>query len=342
MFSTIKSRIIIAFSIILFISTVCSILIGAMLANYYLSSQLYGEMNVVYRVDSGQELDTIASNEYFNLDRLISKDNQDPELRTQARRVMVTSIIIVAIILIILFSFIFNFTYNRFIRDSINVDSEKINDFKQVKQMVSNQQQELVSSYADVEKINSFISHELKNSLAVLRTKDIDSDKFDDYIDQLNKQIDDIYALTASSLTNPVDVDLLLLLANLIDLNPHLNIDFSFEEGDFSTIGNPTLLTRAFDNIIRNAFKYGASKVDVKVSNLHGNIIVKISNNGARISKSELDKIFDFKYRTPELKSDGSGIGLALVRNIAQLHNAGIYVESDGQETSFYLSFRSC
>lgn len=342
MFSTIKSRVIAISAIVLFISVISSILIGALLAKVYMNNQLYGNMQVLYMVDTGEELDSIANTDYFNEARLLNKSHDQQQLLSSANQAIINSIIIVALVLIIAFAYLFNLGYDKFIKGTLSLENDKVSDFSNIKHLVETQSDKLTNSYRDVDKINSYVNHELKNSLAVLKTKQLNSSEFESYIDALNNQIDDISALTTNKLTNCITIDSLLLVANVIDNYSVEKIDFNFADGNYNLNGNRTLLTRAVDNIISNAFKYGANHVDISMYNLGLNIIIKISNDGDQIIGSEIDKIFDFKYRTPELKPSGSGVGLALVRNIVELHGGGIYVESNSNETSFYLSFKYC
>lgn len=341
MFSTIKSRIITIFAIVLLITIISSITIGILISQKYINQKLYNDMGVVYKVDSGEELGNIVSGEFFSQDRLMNEYNMQEQLTTFNPDFLLAIVSITSFCLIIIFGMITNFFYNKFVRNTINIESKRVSDFNQVKQLVDNQNNLIINTNHDIEKINSYINHELKNSLAILRLKRMDEDEFDDYIQALSKSIDDISALTTNKIENKNPIDLLLLVAQVVDHYNYYPIDFNFTGDNFTIRGNYPLLTRAIDNIINNAFKYGANKLDINVYNLNESVVVKFTNDGHVISRKELDKIFDYKYRTPELNADGTGIGLALVRNIVELHNGGVFVESQTKQTSFYLSFKT-
>ncbi len=341
MFSTIKSRVIAIYVLIMSISIIIAIFIGMNISRYYLQKDIYGDMNVIYKVDTGEELDSIANTEYFSEDRLINRVDIEENNNLQSTRIIQTSLIITAITVLILSALLLNWAYNFFVREVINIDSDKVSDFKIYRENLEILDDELVNNHNDIEKINSYVNHELKNSLAILKTKKISEDEFENYIDEIVQQIDDISALTTNRLSSTHRLDLLLLIANLVDKYSTYEIDFEFEDGNFEIEANATLLNRAIDNIINNAFKYGAEKMVISIYNKEGNVIVKLANDGEEIGAKLLDKIFDYKYRTRELQADGSGVGLALVKNIVELHNAGIYVESNEIETAFYLSFRT-
>ncbi len=340
MFSTIKSRVVAIYILVTTISILVAIFIGMNVSRYYIQKEIYGDSNVIYKLDTGEELDSIANSEYFNEDRLYNRVETSEVNNQQSTRIIQTSLIIAAIIVVIISATLLNWAYNFFVSEVINVESDKVIDFKSIKSNIEYMDDELEHNHSDIEKINSYVNHELKNSLAILKTKNMNTEEFEEYIDEIVQQIDDISALTTNRLSSVHNLDLLLLIANLVDKYCEYNIEFDFEDGQFDIDGNVTLINRAIDNIINNAFKYGANKMYITLYNKENNVIVKLANNGEKISPQLLDKIFDYKYRTRELQADGSGVGLALVKNIVELHKAGLYVESSKEETAFYLSFK--
>ncbi|HSM62744.1 MAG TPA: ATP-binding protein, partial [Gillisia sp.] len=101
-------------------------------------------------------------------------------------------------------------------------------------------------------------------------------------------------------------------------------------------------------NLLSNAFKFtsdgGFVSVDInsvpdKVQGDKKFAEIKISNSGAGISPDKLDKIFDRFYQaddSPIRSYEGTGIGLALTKELVELHHGKITVESvPGKETTF-------
>lgn len=340
MFSTIKSRVISTFVGVLIISIVIAVFAGIVISNYYIENEIYGSSGVMYKVDSADELDNIANTDYFDQNRLSTRIHTRPPVASQSLRLIITTLVIVSLVLVIFGLFLFNFAYNTFIRNTININNDKINDFEQVKSLINDTEHKVEHGITDIERINSYVNHELKNSLAVLKSKKMNEQQFDHFIDEINVQIDDISALTTNRLDHTRTIDILLLAATTTDKYSNKEIKLEFDDGEFEVKGNATLLKRAFDNIIGNAYKYGADSVIVGVSNVGDSVVIKISNNGPQIAPGTLDKIFDYKYRTNTLNADGTGIGLALVSNIVELHKGGLYVESSEECTSFYISLR--
>lgn len=98
--------------------------------------------------------------------------------------------------------------------------------------------------------------------------------------------------------------------------------------------GNEVLLYRAIYNLIENAIKYnkdnGTIHVDIKEKEKDG-IIITVSDSGSGIPEEHWDSIFKPFYRVDKSRSrymGGAGLGLALVSDIAELHNGKAYIKS--------------
>lgn len=95
---------------------------------------------------------------------------------------------------------------------------------------------------------------------------------------------------------------------------------------------------QAIDNLVTNALKYspngGLITLGMRIEGeLKNKVHLWISDQGQGIPKKELSKIFDRFYRVDVSRNStipGTGLGLALVHDIVELHNGSIYAESDG------------
>lgn len=189
---------------------------------------------------------------------------------------------------------------------------------------------------ADFENLSAYISHEQKNALALLRSTLQNeapslSRRVGDQIRRMVQDLDDILTLTAS--TPPMEaVDLTLLCGRAADeyrqVCPSLAFDFS-EDADCTVRGSELLLYRAVSNLIDNAIKYGEGKpVSVYVGVQRDCPYVSVSDQGVGIRMEQQEKIFESRYRIGSRRKDGYGIGLSLVRHVAQLHGGFVWVES--------------
>lgn len=112
----------------------------------------------------------------------------------------------------------------------------------------------------------------------------------------------------------------------------------------------PSLINLPFDrdkmeialvNLISNAFKYSNSggKIEVTLDQQEGNCIIEVADNGIGIPPENLDKVFDRFYQirsSDSAKIVGSGIGLALTKNIVDLHHGEISVQSIPHEKTIF------
>ncbi len=96
-------------------------------------------------------------------------------------------------------------------------------------------------------------------------------------------------------------------------------------------------LAKVINNILSNAFKHTPPGGDISMSVCESpdTVTVSIRDSGSGIDVGELDMIFENFYQTDEAKS-GSGMGLAIAKNIIDLHNGSIGVESRKGEGSLF------
>ncbi len=189
---------------------------------------------------------------------------------------------------------------------------------------------------ADFENLSAYISHEQKNALALLRSTLQNeapnlSLRVGGQIQRMVLDLDDILTLTANT-PHVEAVDLTLLCGQAADeyhrVYPSLSFDF-MEDADCTVRGNELLLYRAVSNLIDNAIKYGEGKpVSVYVGIQRDCPYVSVSDQGMGIRMEQQEKIFESQYRIGSRKKDGYGIGLSLVRHVAQIHSGFVWVES--------------
>lgn len=106
-------------------------------------------------------------------------------------------------------------------------------------------------------------------------------------------------------------------------------------------------LEQVFYNLLSNAFKYTpeGGEISLSVDNDENNVYCKIQDSGIGIKQEYLDQIFDRFFEVPHLEDSteiynkGTGIGLAIVKNIIELHKGTITVKSnEGKGSTFTIS----
>ncbi|KDR96664.1 Signal transduction histidine kinase [Peptoclostridium litorale DSM 5388] len=112
-------------------------------------------------------------------------------------------------------------------------------------------------------------------------------------------------------------------------------------------IADPEKLRRVFTNIITNALKYmdkGIPKIWITLDECHEMVKIGIHDNGMGIPEESLPFIFDRFYRADESRNTivpGSGIGLAISKQIISTHGGDIWAKSHyGSGTSMYFTLR--
>jgi signal transduction histidine kinase len=84
--------------------------------------------------------------------------------------------------------------------------------------------------------------------------------------------------------------------------------------------GDPALLRRMVRNLIENAQQHGSPPIEVTVRRDGDRAALTVSDGGEGIAASERERVFAPFYRPRGTLSSGSGLGLALVRQIARQH----------------------
>lgn len=118
-------------------------------------------------------------------------------------------------------------------------------------------------------------------------------------------------------------------------------IDFSVEFDEHMIIGDQELLQHVWINLLDNAIKFSPEHgtVVVMIREQQNTLEVTVSNQGPKIPKEKLGRIFDKFYQGDESHSTaGNGIGLALVKQIVQLHEGKVSVVSENDVTAFTVT----
>lgn len=87
--------------------------------------------------------------------------------------------------------------------------------------------------------------------------------------------------------------------------------------------GNPVLLRELLNNLIDNALRYSrrGGRVTIRVR-AGAEVVLEVEDNGIGIEEAERERVFERFYRVLGTDTEGSGLGLPIVRGIAHLHRA--------------------
>lgn len=105
---------------------------------------------------------------------------------------------------------------------------------------------------------------------------------------------------------------------------------------------DPDKLARVFDNLLRNASYYSLPDSTVRIAGQtrDGEIVLTFSNAGKTIPQEKLDRIFEQFFRLDSsraTRTGGAGLGLAIAKEIVELHGGTIRADSADDQITFTL-----
>ena len=111
---------------------------------------------------------------------------------------------------------------------------------------------------------------------------------------------------------------------------------------------NEEMMKQVWLNLLDNAIKFTPEKGKITIlireyqkenDRPQGSVVVAIKNNGPAIKEEDRERIFNKFYQSDTSHaSAGTGIGLAVVKKIVELHEGKVWVESDDWETTFWVN----
>lgn len=120
-----------------------------------------------------------------------------------------------------------------------------------------------------------------------------------------------------------------------------LTVEVSVHEDADEIWGAPKLLETAFKHLFLNAIQFNrrGGAVRIKARRDGGRIQVRFEDTGIGVPKDQQPRIFDSFYQVAEYLTrevGGLGLGLAIVRRVAEAHGGTVHAESDGETGSVF------
>lgn len=146
---------------------------------------------------------------------------------------------------------------------------------------------------------------------------------------------------------NRTNIDLVMLLEQLIEEfypmleEKHLELNIN-KPNALMYNADGDKLARAFGNLLKNAISYSYENTIIEVNMIENENDIEIifRNKGATIPEYKLERIFDKFYRLDESRqtnNGGAGLGLAITKEIIQLHNGTICAKSNDEIIEFQI-----
>jgi nitrogen fixation/metabolism regulation signal transduction histidine kinase len=204
------------------------------------------------------------------------------------------------------------------------------------------------------------VAHEIKNPLTPMKLRiqhfqrsfDPNADDADDRIAQFSDSlIEQIDALTniANAFSNFAKmpksqfekVDLVRIVRSVVDTfsaEEHVTINAEIAVDHAYIMADKELMLRVFNNLIKNAIQAipmnNAGLIEIQLKEEDKKVVIAVRDNGMGISEEMKDKIFVPNFTT---KSTGTGLGLAMVKQIIESHDGQISFESEPGNTIFTI-----
>ncbi len=233
---------------------------------------------------------------------------------------------------------------------NFNIMSTKLSQIEeQRREFVSNVSHELKTPLSSIKLLIGSLIYDKNEDKSIYKEflKDVDGE-----IDRLNSIIDDLMIL--------VDIDEHKLQLNLeITYLNYLieyvvkrftlkakekNIKINYIQQNNVQIKMDSLkVDRVITNMLDNSIKYSNenSQINIYLYTEEDDAVIKIQDEGIGILKEDMDRIFERFYRVDKARSrktGGSGLGLSIAKQIINLHQGEIFVESEKKVgTTFYI-----
>lgn len=172
---------------------------------------------------------------------------------------------------------------------------------------------------------------------------------------RLGELINEFFDITKFNLQNmelePVELNLTMMLEQIADelygvlQEKKLTCEVEVQE-NLEVYGDQDKLARVFDNLLRNAiaYCYEGTTIRIEAHEKRRDVEIIFTNEGKKIPGSKLQTIFERFYRLDNSRSTetgGAGLGLAIAKEIVELHHGRIIAKSDESYTRFIVTLPS-
>ncbi len=169
---------------------------------------------------------------------------------------------------------------------------------------------------------------------------------------RLEELIDEFFDITRFNLTaisleeETVDLSRLLeqTMSEFTPLLAEKDLDWASDLAPrVRLLCDPDKLQRVFDNLLRNAvnYSYRGGTIAVSLERAEDRVVVRVRNRGKTIPQEKLDRIFEQFFRLDNARASttgGAGLGLAIAKEIVELHGGTITAESADEAIVFTVS----
>lgn len=216
------------------------------------------------------------------------------------------------------------------------------------------------SAFKREKQFTSDVAHELRTPITtvkiaiddILKRDDLDKELIEELMiiqkknDMMAKMVSELLALSRADQgrleIKKEKIDLsdltLMILDSFKEMIKDDDIDLLADiEPEIYIEADEVLIMRLYNNVLENARKFTKSKISVALKSSDDKVSISISDDGIGIKDEDKEKIFDRFYQADTSRNkEGSGLGLSMVKWIAEVHDMSIDVRSTlGEGTTF-------
>jgi heavy metal sensor kinase len=221
----------------------------------------------------------------------------------------------------------------------------------------------LENSFKEQQRFVADASHELRTPLAVLRgetevalSQQRSTDEYKaslalikDEAERLSRIVEDLFILAQQPLDRPTIAKMPVKLDRIVEecgraaqvlaAQKHLKLTIA-AKAPLSVQGDDELLQRMILNLLDNAVKYtpAGGAVSIELTASSGDALIRVRDNGIGIPAKDQPFVFNRFYRVDKARSramGGAGLGLSIVRRIAEAHGGSVSLESGASGSIF-------
>ncbi len=118
------------------------------------------------------------------------------------------------------------------------------------------------------------------------------------------------------------------------ELRRGVSVSFKVSGDERPIAGDPVMLSEAIENLLDNASRYGCpdgGEVELELDFNNNELVIRVTDSGQGIPEDVRDRVFDRFFRISDDASGGCGLGLAIVRKVAEAHGGSTGVAGRGR-----------
>ncbi|WP_337913042.1 sensor histidine kinase [Paenibacillus arenosi] len=240
----------------------------------------------------------------------------------------------------------------------LTVANAKLQDDMVEKQRLEQLRKELIAN----------ISHELKTPLGIVKgfteglQDDVAEEKRERYLSLILNEVDRMNVLIMEMLElSKFEAKVIRLAPQTIDLpmlvqkvcacftrqleSKQLQVQMNGEASVF-IYADPKWIEQVIVNLLSNAIRHGVAQSMIRIhmyETVSGQMMTCIENEGSSIGEEDMHRIWDQFYRVErsrDRKLGGTGLGLAMVKHILELHGSNYGVKNTSKGVMFYFSLK--